>query len=321
MSSNRYAAALLAVVTLCAVVAGCAATPGAGDPSTPPGASRSVAAGPSTASLGERRVSTESALPPRVVAGYWHSWGTPPVRLRDVPKEYTVVMAAFAVGDRTGRVRFASTVQSAASLVADIRSLHASGRRVLLAVGGWNDGGLQIRTDAQLATFLASVTPIIDRYGFSGLDWDLEHGISPATLERATRRLAERYGQRFAITMAPILGPREPEQLELARRIGDELDMVNPQYYNGGRSEQAWIVEHTLGWVRVVGEQSVGMGFLLVRLPGETGTQTPPAICAMWQSLLERAPHARGVMVWSVNHDRSQGYRFATTCARTVLRS
>jgi chitinase len=260
-------------------------------------------------------------LPPRVVAGYWHSWGTPSVRLRDVPKEYTVVMAAFAVGDRTGRVRFTPTVQSAASLAADIRSLHASGRRVLLAVGGWNDGGLQIRTEAQLATFLASVTPIIDRYGFSGLDWDLEHGISPATLERATRRLTERYGQGFAITMAPILGEREPEQLELARRIADELDMVNPQYYNGGRSEPAWIVEHTLGWARVVGEQAVGMGFLLVRLPGETGTQTPQAICGMWQSLLKRLPRARGVMVWSVNHDRSQGYRFAKTCARTVLRS
>ena len=266
-------------------------------------------------------MSAGSALPPRVVAGYWHSWGNPAVRLRDVPREYTVVIAAFAVGDRTGRVRFAPTVQSAASLVADIRSLHATGRRVLLAVGGWDDGGLQIRTDAQLEAFLSSVTAVIDRYGFSGLDWDLEHGIAPATVERATRRLVERYGQRFAITMAPILGPREPEQLELGRRIADELDMVNPQFYNGGRPDPAWIVQHTRAWERVVGEQSVGMGFLLVQLPGETGAQTPPAICSMWQSLLDHAPRARGVMVWSVNHDRSQGYRFARTCARTVLGS
>ena len=302
MSLTRCAAALRAVVMLTGVVSGCAASPGAGEPSA-------------------SSVVSRSALPPRVVAGYWHSWGTPAVRLRDVPPEYTVVMAAFAVGDRTGRVRFTPTAQSDASLVADVRSLQASGRRVLLAVGGWNDGGLQIRTDAQLETFLASVTPIIDRYGFSGLDWDLEHGISPATLERATRRLAERYGQRFAITMAPILGAREPEQLELARRIADQLDMVNPQYYNGGRPDPAWILQHTLGWERVVGEQSMGMGFLLVRLPGETGTQTSQAICTMWQRLLESAPRARGVMVWSVNHDRSQGYRFARTCARTILRS
>ena len=63
------------------------------------------------------------------------------------------------------------------------------------------------------------------------------------------------------------------------------------------------------------------VGFLIVRLPGETGTQSSQAICTMWQRLLGSAPRARGVMVWSVNHDRSQGYRFARTCARTILRS
>lgn len=47
------------------------------------------------------------------------------------------------------------------------------------------------------------------------------------------------------------------------------------------------------------------VGFLIVRLPGETGTQTSRAICTMWQRLLESAPRARGVMVWSANHDRS----------------
>ena len=47
--------------------------------------------------------------------------------------------------------------------------------------------------------------------------------------------------------MAPILGsPLEREQLDLARRLKGTLDMANPQYYNGGRPEQRWIVDHTL---------------------------------------------------------------------------
>lgn len=262
-----------------------------------------------------------SGLPRRVVAGYWHGWGNPSVRLSDVPKEYTLVMAAFAVGDSTGAVRFSQSVQSQASLVADIKKVHADGRRVLLSVGGWNDGGLQIRTSAQLDTFVRTVTPIIDRYGFHGIDWDLEHGLDPATIAEATRRLKTHYGQGFTVTMAPRLDGAEGEQLDLARRLRGTLDMVSPQFYNGGRPERAWIVGHTLEWSRVVGEASAGMGFLIVQVPGESGEKSAGEVCRLWRDLLKGAPDARGVMVWSINHDKAAGYPFARTCARAVLGS
>ena len=192
----------------------------------------------------------------------------------------------------------------------------------MLAVGGWNDGGLQIRTEAQLEKFVSTVTPIIDRYHFSGVDWDLEHGLSPATIAEATARLKERYGPKFTVTMAPMLGgPYEREQLDLAQRLRGSLDMANPQYYNGGRSEPQWIVDHSLQWARVVGQGNVGMGFLTEKIPGETGQQSPAAVCRVWQDLLRRAPTARGVMVWSINLDKKAGYPFVRTCARSVLAS
>jgi chitinase len=242
--------------------------------------------------------------------------------MRDVPKEYNVIMAAFAVGDRSGAVRFTQNVQSQPSLIADVKSLHAAGRRVVLSVGGWSDGGLQIRTESQLKTFVSTVTPIIDRYKFSGVDWDLEHGISPATVAEATARLKKRYGPKFTVTMAPMLGgPYEREQLDLAQRLRGSLDMANPQYYNGGRSESQWIVNHSLQWARVVGQGNVGMGFLTEKIPGETGQQSPAAVCRVWQDLLRRAPTARGVMVWSINLDKKASYPFARTCARSVLAS
>ena len=279
---------------------------------------------PRTASAGiqqQEQQAARSGLPRRVVAGYWHSWGHPSLRLRDVPKEYTLVMAAFAVGDSTGAVRFSQSVQSPASLVADIKEVRAGGRRVLLAVGGWDDGGLQIRTSAQRDTFLRTVTPIIDRYGFHGIDWDLEHGLDPATIAEATRRLKARYGQDFTVTMAPMLGGAEAEQLDLARRLRGTLDMASPQYYNGGRPDPAWIVGHALEWSRVVGEGSAGMGFLIAKVPGDSGEKSSGEVCRLWRDLLERAPTARGVMVWSINHDKAAGYPFARTCAREVLGS
>jgi chitinase len=242
--------------------------------------------------------------------------------MRDVPQDYNLIMAAFAVGDGTGAVRFTQSVQSEASLIADVKDLHDAGRRVVLSVGGWNDGGLQIRTDAQLAQFVGTVTPIIERYHFSGVDWDLEHGISPTTIAEATARLKDRFGPEFSVTMAPILGaPYEREQLDLARRLRGSLDMVNPQYYNGGQSEPDWIIDHTLQWARVVGQGNMGMGFLTEKIAGETGQQSPTAVCRMWQDLLLKAPMARGVMVWSINLDKKAGYPFAQTCAPSVLAS
>jgi chitinase len=294
--------------TVAVLTAACAAPDAGADASTPDEVGQEIA--------------KSTRLPTRVVAGYWQGWGDPALRLRDVPKEYNVIMAAFAVGDRSGAVRFTQSVQSQASLVSDVKALHASGRRVVLAVGGWADGGLQIRNDAQLEKFVSTVTPIIDRYHFSGVDWDLEHGISPATIAEATFRLKKRYGPNFSVTMAPILGaPLEREQLDLARRLKGTLDMANPQYYNGGRPEQRWIVDHTLEWARVVGQGNVGMGFVTVKIKGETGQQSPAAICRMWQDLLVRAPKARGVMVWSINLDKKDGYRFARGCARSVRSS
>jgi chitinase len=309
LRAARGLVGLVAAVAVVAVlaVAGCSADPGAGH---------------DTSSSTSEQPVTPSSLPKRVVVGYWQWWGDPAVRLRDVPAAYNVVVVAFAVGDSSGRVRFAQQVQSQPSFVADVDALRAAGRRVVLAVGGWNDGGLQIRTEAQLDNFLESVTRIIDANHFEGIDWDLEHGINPERIAEATHRLKAHYGPDFLITMAPILDPpREREQLDLARRVRGVLDMVHPQYYNGGQSDPDWIVDHTMRWVEAVGADRVGMGFMTVDLPTDTGAQMPDQICTMWVDLLERAPHVRGVMVWSVNLDKTSGYTFARTCAKVVLES
>jgi len=263
---------------------------------------------------------TDRRLPRRVVAGYWQSWGGPSLRLSNVPPAYNVVIAAFAIGDATGKVTFSQTVQSKSSFIDDVAELNKADRTVLLSVGGWDDGGLRITTDAQRRAFVNSVSKIIDTYHFRGIDWDLEHGIDPVQIAQATRDLKSRYGRDFIVTMAPLLEPqRELQQLELAARIADVLDLASPQFYNYGTVDPRWIVDRTLAWGRVVGEDKVAMGFMTVNTSTDTGEQTPSEVCRIWRELLAQAPGAPGVNTWSINLDKGSGYDFARECAPSVI--
>lgn len=263
----------------------------------------------------------EARLPHRVVAGYWQSWGGPSLRLRNVPAVYNVVLAAFAIGDATGKVSFSQTVQSKSSFIKDVQALNEADRSVLLSVGGWDDGGLKITTDAQRREFTSSVSKIIDTYHFRGIDWDLEHGIDPVQVAQATRDLKSRYGQDFTVTMTPLLEPtREIEQLELAARIADVLDLASPQFYNYGTVDPAWILDQTLAWGRIVGQDKVAMGFMTVDTPTDTGEQSPDNVCRIWRQLRAQAPTAPGISTWSINLDKGSGYDFARQCAPSVVR-
>lgn len=284
-----------------------------------PVAARSLGAAPAPAGAPQGNEPSDTGLPPRIVAGYWQGWGEPSLRLRDIPPEYNVVMAAFAVGDASGQVTFSQSVQSDKSFTADVDELNAAGRPVLLSVGGWDDGGLKITNDSQRRAFVESVTEIIDAHHFQGIDWDLEHGINPVQVAAATHELTDRYGPRFLVTMAPILQEKsEQQQLDLAARIKDVLYFASPQFYNFGRVDASWIVDTALTWGEVVGQDKVAIGFMTVRTPTDTGAQSPAAVCDIWRRLLVEAPTARGVTTWSANLDKTSGYRFAHQCAAEV---
>ena len=152
-------------------------------------------------------------------------------------------------------------------------------RPVLLSIGGWDDGGLTITTDGQRRALVNSASKIIDTYHFRGIDWDLEHGIDPIQVAQATRDLKSRYGRDFIVTMAPLLEPeKEIEQLELAARIADVVDLASPQFYNYGTVDPNWIVGRTLAWGRV-GHDKVAMGFMTVDTPADTGGGRPSNVC------------------------------------------
>ena len=135
---------------------------------------------------------------------------------------------------------------------------------MLISIGGQN-GQVQLTTAAARDTFVSSVSAIIDEYGLDGLDIDFEgHSLSldaddtdfknPTTpvvvnLVSAVKTLKAKYGDAFALTMAPEtffvqLGyqyygtgqwggqdPRAGAYLPVIHALRDDLTLLHVQDY------------------------------------------------------------------------------------------
>jgi chitinase len=140
------------------------------------------------------------ALPRHTLTGYWHNFvnGSSNLRLRDVPATYDVVDIAFADATATpGAVSFTVDPQLSSALggytdtnlTADVSTLHARGAKVVLSVGGQN-GTISVNNAASANAFAISVRSIMTRFGFDGVDIDLENGVNPTFMGHALHQLA-----------------------------------------------------------------------------------------------------------------------------------
>ncbi|MFI9343721.1 chitinase [Streptomyces sp. NPDC052773] len=222
---------------------------------------------------------TTPDLPPHALVGYLHATfanGSGYTRLADVPDSWDVIDLAFGepTSVTSGDIRFTRcpvtecpNVESDAEFKAAIKAKQAAGKKVLISIGGQN-GQVRLTTTAARDTFVASVSKIIDEYGLDGLDIDFEgHSLSldaddtdfrnPRTpvivnLISALKTLKARYGDDFALTMAPEtffvqLGyqyygtgkwggqdPRAGAYLPVVHALRDDLTLLHVQDYNSG---------------------------------------------------------------------------------------
>ncbi len=200
-----------------------------------------------------------------VVVGYWQSWNSgslnPTYWLRDVPCSYNVVDVAFlanvAPNDPTMYFPLDSNgVESTAQFISDVAYLKSNGVKVLGSIGGAN-ASITIPDTNAMNNFISSLENIINKYGFDGLDLDIENGIivnggdtsfiNPTTptivnLITAMKRLKVHYGSGFYITMAPqtanVQGGKSAyggvwgSYLPLIYGLRNEMNFVHVQYYN-----------------------------------------------------------------------------------------
>ncbi|MFI6264769.1 chitinase [Micromonospora sp. NPDC051006] len=292
------------------------------------------------------------SLPKHLLTGYWHNFDNPAVelRLRDVPAEYDLVAVAFAEATSTpGAVTFAVDPGLSAALggytdadfAADVRTLQSRGKKVIISVGG-ETGRVAVNDPASAAAFSDTVHALIQRYGFDGVDIDLENGLNPTYMAQALRSLRAKVGTGLIIAMAPqTIDMQSPagSYFKLALDIKDILTVVNTQFYNSGAmlgcDNNAAYAQGTVNFIVALAciqleaglrPDQVGLG--LPAGPGAAGggIVAPSVVNAALDCLARGTncgsfrpprtyPGIRGAMTWSVNWDVSNGNGFARTVA------
>ncbi|GAA2166875.1 MULTISPECIES: chitinase [Glycomyces] len=282
------------------------------------------------------------------LTGYWHNFdnGSGVMELNAVPAAYDIIAVAFAESTTTpGRVDFAldSSLTAAgyteAEFKADITALRAAGRHVVISVGG-EKGNVTVNDGATASAFSSSVLALMNEYGFDGVDIDLEHGINAPALETALRAIdAAKPG--FTYTMAPQtidFQSTSAGYYQLAVNTKDLLTIVNMQYYNSGSMLGCDGRVYAQGDVDFLTAQAciqleagldpgqVGLGLPAVSSAAGSGYVDPAMVNAALDCLATLAncgdfkpdqayPGIGGAMTWSINWDKTSGYKFANTVA------
>ncbi len=183
------------------------------------------------------------SVPKHALTGYWQNFnnGATVQKLRDVQSQYDIIAVSFADSTATaGQLTFnldpAVGYSSVADFKADIAAKKSAGKSVILSVGG-ERGNVTINSDASATAFADSAYALMQEYGFSGVDIDLEHGINSTYLTKALRQLSQKAGSSLVLTMAPQTIDMQntgTEYFKTALNVKDILTVVNMQYYNSG---------------------------------------------------------------------------------------
>ncbi|WP_020666872.1 chitinase [Amycolatopsis nigrescens] len=316
-------------------------------PGTPPTTSTSPTTSPTTTTpTTTTPPPSGGALPKHVLTGYWQNFynGAKALKLADVPTSYDIVAVAFAdaVPGRFGAVSF--TLDPALSsrlggytdeqFKADIKTLQSRGQKVILSVGG-EKGTIYVGDAASSANFASTMSELIQRYGFDGVDVDLENGINPTHMGSALRKIHAAGGT--VITMAPQTVDMQSTQggyFQLALAVKDILTIVNMQYYNSGTMlgcDQKVYGQGSVDFLTALAciqlqgglrPDQVGLGLPASPSGAGGGYQSPSNVNAALSCLAVGTncagfkpattyPSIRGAMTWSINWDASSGYAFA----------
>ncbi|HEX4807980.1 MAG TPA: chitinase [Bryobacteraceae bacterium] len=194
--------------------------------------------------------------------GYWEGYesATQPVRLRDVSPQWDIIIATFAapVKGSTSILRFEPPAPiGEAEFKADIAYLQDRGKKVLISIGG---GGqvVTLNTPEDLRNFVSSASAIVEKYGFDGVDLDIEtpsllinsgdrdfrHPTTPSivNLIAAMHQMRDHFGSHFMIAEVPEAAQAQAGMQAYGGQFGsflpviygtrDILSFVDAQDYN-----------------------------------------------------------------------------------------
>lgn len=267
-------------------------------------------------------------LPDKLVAGYWQMWQGP--RVADITAnapEYNLQYAAFALGTEpgTGHVSFDPVFSGPDELRADIAASQAAGSRWLLSIGGGGEGSIALLDATHADQMVASLIPIIDDYGFDGIDFDLESGPggwSVPAMASVAQQLDAHYGPQFIISAAPR--PYEDEYRDAAIAMGDTLDLFGLQFYDAPEFNDPQFLHDNIVY-RV--NQAIDLGIpaskIMIGCITYTdyayGHNTVEVYRDIFLELEQDHPDLRGVFIWETSLDALEGWSFAHGMGAAVL--
>ncbi|MEV7446404.1 glycosyl hydrolase family 18 protein [Streptomyces sp. NPDC091204] len=291
------------------------------------------------------------AVPKHALTGYWQNFnnGATVQRISDVSAQYDIIAVSFADATTTpGAITF--NLDSAglggytvAQFKADIAAKKAAGKSVILSVGG-EKGTISVNDSASANNLANSAYSLMQEYGFTGIDIDLENGLNPTYMTQALRSLSAKAGPSLVITMAPQTIDMQSTQggyFRTALNIKDILTVVNMQYYNSGSmngcdgkvySQGSVDFLTALACIQLEGgldPSQVGIGVPASPSGAGSGYVSPTVVNNALDCLARGTncgsfkpsktyPGLRGAMTWSTNWDAKAGSAWSNSVGPKV---
>ncbi len=200
------------------------------------------------------------------LVGYWQNWQdsqSPYIHLTQVDTTYNVLEVSFAVpqAGTTYNMIFTPDAVSQAVLIAQIDSMKAKGKKVVISIGGAT-AQVILNDASQTNTFVTTMTGIINTYHFDGIDIDLENSLTVTggttianptdariiNLINGINQLMTNYRTTFHKKMFLSLAPETAlvqggmsaygglwgAYLPLIHALRDSIDILQVQLYNSG---------------------------------------------------------------------------------------
>ncbi|MCP1291486.1 glycosyl hydrolase family 18 protein [Chromobacterium sp. S0633] len=307
------------------------------------------------------------------LVGYWHNFANPSgdaYPLSQVSDDWDVIAVAFADDAGNGKLSFALDPKagSEAQFIQDVRAKQAKGKKVVLSLGGQN-GSVTLNTPAQAQNFVNSLYAIIVKFGFDGIDLDLESGVSQGApiignLIGAVKQLKAKVGAGFYLSMAPehpyvqggyvAYGSIWGAYLPIIDALRDDLSVIHVQYYNNGGLNTPYSnaalaegsVDMLVGGSKMLIEgfplaygasgsfkglrpDQVAFGVPSGRSSANSGFVSADTVIKSLDCLMalkncgsvkpsQAYPSFRGVMSWSINWDRKDGFPFSRSVGASL---